>query len=78
MLQMFPMRKNFVTLLPMILIVAWSSGVRGADQIRVGYGSLSTSGFHREIRESFVEPLLLRLRSIRWFPTSNGDDTHSE
>jgi len=43
MLQMFPMRKNFVTLLPMMLIVAWSSGVRGADQIRVGYGSLSTS-----------------------------------
>lgn len=43
MLQVFPMRKKFVTLLPMMLIVAWSSGVRGADQIRVGYGSLSTS-----------------------------------
>jgi len=43
MLQMFLMRKNFVTLLPMVLTVAWSTGVRGADQIRVGYGSLSTS-----------------------------------
>ena len=43
MLQVFPMRKNFVLLLPMMLTVAWSSGVRGADQIRVGYGSLSTS-----------------------------------
>jgi len=43
MLQVFPMRKKFVTLLPMMLIVAWSSGVRSADQIRVGYGSLSTS-----------------------------------
>jgi len=43
MLQMFPMRKNFVLLLPIMLTVAWSSGVRGADQIRVGYGSLSTS-----------------------------------
>ena len=43
MLQVFPMRKKFVTLLPMMLIVAWSAAVRGADQIRVGYGSLSTS-----------------------------------
>jgi NitT/TauT family transport system substrate-binding protein len=43
MLQVFPMRKKFVTLLPTMLIVAWSSGVRATDQIRVGYGSLSTS-----------------------------------
>lgn len=39
----FPNRKNFVALLPMFLILVWSSGVRGADQLRVGYGSLSTS-----------------------------------
>jgi hypothetical protein len=43
MLQVFPMRKYLVTFLPIMLTLAWCSGVQGADQIRVGYGALSTS-----------------------------------
>jgi NitT/TauT family transport system substrate-binding protein len=35
--------KNLATLLPMVLILVSSGGARGAEQIRVGYGSLSTS-----------------------------------
>ena len=39
----FPMRKSFVALLSITLALVWSSTVQSADQIRVGYGSLSTS-----------------------------------
>jgi ABC-type nitrate/sulfonate/bicarbonate transport system substrate-binding protein len=34
---------NSITLVSILLMLAWSFGVLGADQIRVGYGSLSTS-----------------------------------
>ena len=45
MLQLLPFLKwiNSITLISIVLMLAWSSAVLGADQIRVGYGSLSTS-----------------------------------
>ena len=45
MLQLLPFLKciNSTTHVSIVLMLAWSSGVLGADQIRVGYGSLSTS-----------------------------------
>src|SRR5215207_5976445 len=45
MLQLLGFMKclNSLTLLSIGLTLAWCAGVHGADQIRVGYGSLSTS-----------------------------------
>ena len=39
----FSNHKRFLALFPMLLILISSSGARGAELIRVGYGSLSTS-----------------------------------
>src|SRR4030095_8164478 len=35
--------KNFVIFFPLSWLLLWPSAARSADQIRVGYGSLSTS-----------------------------------
>jgi ABC-type nitrate/sulfonate/bicarbonate transport system substrate-binding protein len=42
-LRMLPLRKHIVALIVVTLALICASSVRGADQIRVGYGSLSTS-----------------------------------
>jgi NitT/TauT family transport system substrate-binding protein len=42
-LLMFPLRKNIVTPIAVTLVLIYAPSARGADQIRIGYGSLSTS-----------------------------------
>src|SRR5215467_11680228 len=42
-LSVFSLRKNNVRIISIALVLICSQNVRGADQIRVGYGSLSTS-----------------------------------
>src|SRR4029434_2020627 len=55
--------KNFVIFFPLSWLLLWTSAARSADQIRVGYGSLSTryaaflgAGEAGMVRKNTIQP----------------------